>query len=384
MSETAALIVAGGRGTRLGAPVPKQYADLGGRPLIRRTVDAFRDHAAIGAVRVVIGADQADSYARALGDLALPAPVQGGAERQDSVRAGLEALAGQDRPPDKVLIHDAARPFVPADLIDRVLAALESHDAAIPGLALADSVKRVGPDGRIVAAVPRDGLWRAQTPQGFDFQAILAAHRAAAGRALNDDAAVAEAAGIAVHMVEGARETAKVTTQADLDWARRHAAGGAETRLGQGFDVHRLGPGGGVTLCGVPIAWNRSLVGHSDADVAWHALTDALLGAVAAGDIGSHFPPSEPRWKGAASRIFLAEAAAQVAARGGTIAHVDVTIVCEAPKIGPHRAAMRARTAQVLGIEETRVSIKATTTEGLGFTGRGEGIAAQAAATVRL
>lgn len=378
------MIVAGGRGSRLGAPVPKQYADVAGQPLIRRAVRAFLDHPAVGTARVVVGAGQEALCAEALAGLPLPAPVIGGAERQDSVRAGLEALAGDDPPPDTVLIHDAARPFVPAALIDRVLAAATRHKAAIPALAVADSLKRADAHGAVVEAVPREGLWRAQTPQGFDFRAILAAHRAARGRAFSDDAAVAAESGLAAQLVDGAEETAKVTTQADLEWARRHAAGAGETRVGQGVDVHRLGPGDGVTLCGVAIPAPLGLIGHSDADVAWHALTDALMGAVGAGDIGAHFPPSDPRWKGASSDRFLAEAAALVRAAGGAIAHVDVTVVCEVPKIGPHRAAMRARTAEVLEIEAARVSIKATTSEGLGFAGRGEGIAAQAVATVRL
>jgi 2-C-methyl-D-erythritol 4-phosphate cytidylyltransferase/2-C-methyl-D-erythritol 2,4-cyclodiphosphate synthase len=284
-----------------------------------------------------------------------------------------------------VLIHDAARPFVEAPIVDRVLDALERSAGAIAALPLVDTVKRAAPGGtRIEATTSRERLWRAQTPQGFRFAEILAAHRAAAAQDLTDDAAVAEAAGLAVELVAGAEENFKVTTEADLARAERMAGGAMEFRNASGFDVHRFAPGDAVTICGLRIPHDRKLEGHSDADVGLHALTDAILGAIGAGDIGLHFPPSDPQWRGADSAKFLAYAGALVARRGGRIVNLDLTLVCERPKIGPHREAMRARVAAILGIETERVSVKATTTEGLGFTGRGEGIAAQATATVAL
>ncbi len=323
-----------------------------------------------------------DIFAAAVSGLALLPPVPGGAERQDSVRLGLEALVRHD--PARVLIHDAARPFPDPALIDRVLDALDRAPAAIPALPLGDTIKRVA-DGVIRETVDRAQLWRAQTPQGFHFKAILAAHRSSAGQVLTDDAAVAEAAGMAPVVVPGSEDNLKVTAAQDLASAERLlAARTADVRVGQGFDVHPFGPGDHIMVCGVAIPHDAGLVGHSDADVGLHALTDALLGAIGAGDIGMHFPPSEPRWRGAASDRFLEHAAALVRERGGDIAAVDVTIICERPKIAPHRAHMIERIATILPISPARVSVKATTTERLGFTGRGEGIAAQAVATVRL
>ncbi|MGH7090379.1 MAG: bifunctional 2-C-methyl-D-erythritol 4-phosphate cytidylyltransferase/2-C-methyl-D-erythritol 2,4-cyclodiphosphate synthase, partial [Stellaceae bacterium] len=324
----------------------------------------------------------AERYRHAAAGLDLLPPVAGGAARQDSVRLGLESLAGLR--PKRVLIHDAARPFLDSGTIDRVLAALDEAEAAIPALAISDTVKR-GADGRVTETVDRAQLWRAQTPQGFRFDAILAAHRAAAGRNLPDDAAVAERAGLAVRLVPGSEENFKVTTEEDFARAEQViAARLGDVRTGQGFDVHPFGSGDHVWLCGIRLPHERTLVGHSDADAGLHALTDAILGGLGAGDIGLHFPPSDAKWRGAASHLFLAHAAALVRARGGTIAHVDVTIVCESPRIGPYRAAMVARIAEILGLDAARVSVKATTTEGLGFTGRGEGIAASAIATLRL
>jgi 2-C-methyl-D-erythritol 4-phosphate cytidylyltransferase / 2-C-methyl-D-erythritol 2,4-cyclodiphosphate synthase len=386
MAGTVALIVAAGRGSRFGGAGPKQYAPLGGRPLLRHSLERFRGHLGISSVQAVIHTDDQAHYAEAAAGLDLPPPAIGGATRQESVRRGLEHIASQV--PERVLIHDAARPFVDDGMIDRVLAALTSAPGAIAALAITDTLKR-GIDGRVRGTVPRDGLWRAQTPQGFHFAEILAAHRAAVGSStgaeMTDDAAVAERAGLAVALVEGAEENVKITTSEDLIRAERWlAARQDETRVGTGFDVHRFAPGDHVMLCGVRVAHDAGLLGHSDADVGLHALTDAILGAIAAGDIGSHFPPSDARWRGAESAVFLRHAADLVAARGGRIAHVDVTLICERPKVGPHRAAMTARIAQVLEIDAQRVSIKATTTEGLGFTGRGEGIAAQATATIRL
>ncbi len=380
--STVALIVAAGRGRRFGDALPKQYQTLLGRPVLRHTVSAFLRHPAIGAVRVVIGADDAELYREAVGDLGLLEPVRGGAERQDSVRLGLESLAA--RAPERVLIHDAARPLVDGPVIDRALTALDTHDGAIAAVPVTDTVKKT--DGeRIVETVDRTHLWRAQTPQAFRFAAILAAHRAAAGGSLSDDAAVAERAGLAVGVSLGDEVNLKITTQDDLVRAERFLmARLGVPRVGNGFDVHRFGPGDHVMLCGVRVAHGQGLVGHSDADVGLHALTDALLGALGDGDIGQHFSPADPRWRDADSSLFLRDAARRVADRGGRIAHVDVTLICERPKIAPHRAAMVARLAEILGVPPTRVSVKATTTEGLGFTGRAEGIAGQATATVLL
>ena len=310
-------------------------------------------------------------------------PVYGGPTRQASVRNGLEALKAHA--PDRVLIHDAVRPFVTGDVIARVLEALAHAPGAIAAVPLADTLKQAGADRRIAGTLDRSQVWRAQTPQGFRFAEILAAHdaAAAAGIAMTDDAAIAEWAGLPVALVMGAERNRKLTTAEDLAMAD-DARIAPDVRTGQGFDVHRFAPGDHVWLCGVKLAHTHTLQGHSDADVALHALTDALLGAIGAGDIGQHFPDTDPRWKGAPSHLFLEEALRLVRARGGSIGNVDVTILCEAPKIAPHRDAMRRRIAEILGLEEARVCVKATTTEGLGFTGRREGIAALATATVVL
>ena len=384
---TAALIAAGGRGTRAAADLPKQYARLGSSVVLAWTLKAFLGHPAVDIVQVVIGAGDERLYEAAVKgfpqDKLLP-PVKGGATRQASVRNGLAALAA--RSPERVLIHDAARPFVGTDVIDRVLAALVESPGAIAAMPLTDTIKRAATGNRVAATLDRSQLWSAQTPQGFRFPDILEAHeraRAAGRDDLTDDAAVAEWAGLAVTLVPGSAANRKLTTAEDLAMANRVIAG-PEVRTGQGFDVHRLVPGDHVWLGGVRIAHTHGLQGHSDADVALHALTDALLGAIGAGDIGQHFPDTDPRWKGAASHIFLAEAGRLVAARGGSVGNVDVTLLCEAPKIAPHREAMRRRIAEILGIDAARVSVKATTTEGLGFTGRREGIAAMATATVLL
>jgi len=377
-----ALVVAAGRGTRLGGPIPKQYRDLAGAPLLRRSLATLSRHARIDAVRVVCNPADAGLYAAAADGLGLLDPVAGGAERQDSVRAGLESLA--DLSPATVLIHDGARPFVDAGLIDRLIVALDDSPGAIAAVPVADTLWRAQ-DGDAGAIVPREHLWRAQTPQAFRYRDILEAHRRAAGATLTDDAAVLRAAGGSVRLVAASERNFKVTTEDDLARAEREAfLDRADIRVGTGYDVHRLGPGDGVWLCGIKVPHDGALVGHSDADVAIHALVDAILGAIGEGDIGAHFPPSDMRWKGATSDRFLRHAADLVAARGGAIRHADVTVICERPKVGPHRSAMRARLAGILGIDVSRVSVKATTTEGLGFTGRGEGIAAQAAATVAL
>ncbi|MGE5515832.1 MAG: bifunctional 2-C-methyl-D-erythritol 4-phosphate cytidylyltransferase/2-C-methyl-D-erythritol 2,4-cyclodiphosphate synthase [Bacteroidota bacterium] len=381
MAKVVALVVAAGRGRRFGGDLPKQYQDLAGRPVLRHTLAALAVNPQIDAVRAVIHPDDLDLYREAATGLNLLEPVFGGETRQDSVRLGLESLAVLT--PEVVLIHDGARPFVDAGTIGRVVAALAGHPGAIPAVAVADTLKR-GEGGLIGATVERANLWRAQTPQGFRFADILSAHAAVAGEELTDDAAVAERAGLAVALVQGAEDNFKITTTADLERARRAFAGPGETRVGSGYDVHRFAPGTAVWLCGVSVPHDFALEGHSDADVALHAATDAVLGAIAAADIGRHFPPTDPTWRGASSDRFLAHAGGLVAALGGRIVHLDITVICERPKVGPHRAAMQARVADILGVRQDRVSVKATTTEGLGFTGRREGIAAQAVATVWL
>jgi 2-C-methyl-D-erythritol 4-phosphate cytidylyltransferase/2-C-methyl-D-erythritol 2,4-cyclodiphosphate synthase len=374
MANTAVLIVAAGKGERAGRAGPKQYESLAGLPLLRRTVDAF----SAWPVHVVIGPGQESLYRAAMGAKAPPA-LTGGARRQDSVRLGLEALAAD--PPDLVLIHDAARPLVSRQLIERVIAALEAGVAgAVPMLAVADTLRRKEKTDWV--AVPRDELYRAQTPQGFRFAEILKAHRDHAGADATDDVAIAALAGLAVEAVPGEEENLKVTTEKDFALAEKLLGG--EVRSATGYDAHRFTAGDHVWLCGVKISHDRGLEGHSDADAGLHALTDALLGTIAAGDIGQHFPPTDERWRGAASWQFLDHAHRLVKEKGGAVLHCDVTLICERPKIGPHREAMRARIAEILGLDIGRVSVKATTTEGMGFTGRREGLAAQAIATVRL
>ncbi|HRD75779.1 MAG TPA: bifunctional 2-C-methyl-D-erythritol 4-phosphate cytidylyltransferase/2-C-methyl-D-erythritol 2,4-cyclodiphosphate synthase [Hyphomicrobiaceae bacterium] len=386
----AAIILAGGQGTRAG-PVPKQYQPIGGVPLLRRTVAAFLAEPRVEQVAVVCPRVDAARVAAILAgldrDSRLMAPVTGGATRQASGLAGLEALAASVLPPETVLIHDAARPFVTRALLDRIIGGLDRHPAVIPGLAVADTLKIVDAIGRITGTQPRDKLWRAQTPQAFRFAEILVAHRkaATAGRHdFTDDAALAEWAGLPVGIVEGSEANRKLTTAEDLAMADDMLSREGEVRIGQGFDVHAFKPGDHVWLCGVRIPHACALEGHSDADVGLHALTDALLGAIGDGDIGQHFPPSDERWRGAASDQFLADAARRVRERGGVVVNVDVTLLAEAPRIAPHREAMRARVGQILGIGADRVSVKATTTEKLGFVGRKEGLAALAIATVRL
>ncbi len=390
--RTAALIVAAGRGARAGsAEGPKQYRQIVGRPLLVRSLEPFLAHVGIDVVRVVIHDDDAELYRQTVRDIRsakLLPPVTGGPTRQASVLLGLKSLVRGG--PHYVLIHDAARPLISAPVIDRVLMALSRADGAVAAVPLADTLKREGSAHRIASTISRTGLWRAQTPQGFHFDAILAAHsRAAAENALEftDDAAVAEWAGLSVELVEGEERNIKVTTPHDFALARALIEANApelESRTGSGFDVHRFAPGDHVWLCGVRIPHVMRLEGHSDADVALHALTDAILGAIGEGDIGQHFPPSEPKWRGAASRLFLEDAASRVRRRGGYVVNVDITLLCEAPRIGPHREQMINAVASMVGIDSSRVGIKATTTEGLGFTGRREGIAAMASATVMM
>jgi len=378
----AALIVAAGRGTRAGDGIPKQYRPVGGIPILARSLRTFVDHPDVDAVATVIHPDDralCESCCVGLDDL-LPL-IAGGATRQASVLAGLEALSSVQ--PTHVLIHDGARPFADAALISRVVEALKTHDAVLPSLPVTDTLREHA-DGLAGDTVDRSRLIRAQTPQGFAYQAILAAHRDNQTHAFTDDVALAVAAGHKTCLVAGSEDNIKVTAPDDFMRAERFLSASRETRTGSGFDVHRFTDGDHVTLCGVDIPHTQSLLGHSDADVGLHAITDALLGALGEGDIGDHFPPSDPQWKGVASRVFLEHAAKLLVKRGGHIANIDVTLICEAPKIGPHREALRMSVASILNLTLDRISVKATTTEGLGFTGRGEGIAAQAIATVSL
>ena len=390
MSDSvAAILVAAGRGERAGHSTegPKQYRTIGTRAVLAHTLALFKSHPRIETIVLVIHADDRALCERALGEEAARVHlVTGGAERQISVRRGLEFL--RDRAPGIVLIHDAVRPFVDHATIDRVIAAAVSHGGAIPAVPIADTVKRATADLSVAETVPRNGLYGAQTPQGFRFVAIVGAHDAAAasGRSdFTDDASIAEWAGTRVMLVEGAAGNVKLTTREDIAAANerlKERLPVIDVRTGNGYDVHRLVAGDHVTLCGVRIAHDQTLDGHSDADVGLHALTDALLATCGAGDIGDHFPPSDPQWKGAASHIFVEEAVRIVAAKGGRIMNADISLICEAPKIAPHREAMRAAIAGMTGLSMERVSVKATTNETIGFVGRKEGIAAIATASV--
>ncbi|MEJ7927095.1 bifunctional 2-C-methyl-D-erythritol 4-phosphate cytidylyltransferase/2-C-methyl-D-erythritol 2,4-cyclodiphosphate synthase [Sphingobium sp. AN641] len=381
--RTAALLVAAGQGNRAGGDVPKQFRRIGGKPVIAHAVDALAGHGGIDAVYLVVGDGQEAQARAALAGRTIESFVTGGETRRESVLAGLEAIAA-DGGAARVLIHDCARPFLPQRVIDRLLAALDGAGGAIPVLPVADTL--VARAGDLAGAVTdRGALARVQTPQAFGFDAILAVHRGwDSAVEATDDAQMMTVRGHDVMLVEGDEMLGKLTYPADFDAAEARLRGARTTRTGMGYDVHRLEPGEQLWLGGVRIPHDRGLSGHSDADVAIHALVDAILGALAAGDIGSHFPPSDPQWRGAASSLFLEHARALVAARDGTIEHVDLTIICEAPRIGPHRDAMRARIAAIMDVPLDRVSVKATTTERLGFTGRGEGIAAQAIATLSL
>ncbi len=372
----AALLVAAGSGSRFGVETPKQFLMLAGAPVIRHAARALAAHATL-----LQPVGEAGPIAAALDGIPHLPVVAGGATRQASVRAGLEALA--PHAPDVVLVHDAARPVIPEGTIPALLAALESAPGAIPAVPVADTLKRAA-DGRITETVPREGLFRAQTPQAFRFPVLLASHRAAGPAAATDDASLLEAGGLEVAIVPGAEDNIKLTYPEDLMRLERALLPTLLPRVGTGFDVHAFAPARPLVLCGVVIPHDQGLAGHSDADVGVHALCDAIYGALAEGDIGRHFPPSEAAWKDADSARFLVHAAGRIAARGGRLAHADVTLICERPKIAPHVAAMRARLAGLLGVAEGLVSVKATTTERLGFTGRGEGIAAQAVATVLL
>jgi 2-C-methyl-D-erythritol 4-phosphate cytidylyltransferase/2-C-methyl-D-erythritol 2,4-cyclodiphosphate synthase len=390
--ELAIVVVAAGRGSRAGGTIPKQYKNLAGRPLLAHTMGALMRAAPGATILPVIHSDDLDLYQSSAASFeasaGLAQPVFGGTTRQTSVRLGLEALAGQLSKPNIVLIHDAVRLFISDTLVNQAVAAAKTNGAAVPGVRLAETIKEIDADGNVAATLPRTRLRAVQTPQAFRFDLILNAHRSAAAKGileLTDDAAVAEWAGHRVHVFAGEDSNMKVTTSKDLAIAEARLLGDlADIRTGQGYDVHAFGPGAHVWLGGLKIAHDHGLIGHSDADVLTHAITDALLGALADGDIGSHFPPNDPKWRGAASSIFLAAAAAKVRSRGGVIAHIDATLVCERPKMGPHRDAIRASIARTAEIPLDRVAIKATTSEGLGFTGREEGIASLAVATIRL
>jgi 2-C-methyl-D-erythritol 4-phosphate cytidylyltransferase / 2-C-methyl-D-erythritol 2,4-cyclodiphosphate synthase len=385
-SSVAAVIVAAGRGTRAGGDLPKQYRLLAGEPVIRASLSLFSWHGQVGAVQAVIHRDDVASYDAATKGLKLMPPVFGGSTRQASVLAGLEALS--EGSPDIVLVHDAARPFCSSGLVSRAIAACAQTGAAIPGLEVTDTIKRVDSAGLITGTVNRAELRSVQTPQAFAFPALLDAHRkaAAAGRDdFTDDAALVEWAGLRVISFAGEASNTKLTTDEDFSRAEaKRLASLADLRIGSGFDVHTFGDGDHIMLGGIRVPHDRGVVGHSDADVVLHAIVDAILGALADGDIGKHFPPNDMRWKGASSDQFLKFAVQRVTERGGRVAHIDVTVICEAPRVGPHREAMRARIAEIAGIAVERVGMKATTSEKMGFTGRGEGIAAMATATVRL
>jgi len=372
-----ALIVAAGKGERLGGDVPKQFRMLGGKPMLRWAVESFIAHPRIGAVRVVVGAGQRDTASEALAGLPVADLIEGGPERSDSVRNGLEAVGE-----GAVLVHDAARPFCPPEVVDRLLDALQDHDGAVPVLPVADTVAKG--DSFLDEQVDRRNLLRVQTPQAFHIEDLLYAIEEAGLARATDESSVMLAAGLKVAAVEGDPMLDKVTTPADWDRAEALLAARYVSRTGMGYDVHAFEGDGPIMMGGIEVPHSRGLAGHSDADVALHSITDALLGAAGLGDIGEHFPPSDPQWKGASSDLFLSHAAGLIRERDGKIDHVDCTIIAEEPKVGPHRSAMRERIAEILGLTVNQVSIKATTTEGLGFTGRREGIAAQAVASIRM
>ncbi len=372
---TVAIIVAAGRGTRAGGEIPKQWQHLGDRTVAGHAMQTFADHPLIDKLIFVLHPDDLETNlwpSDPAADL-----VTGGKTRRASVLAGLEAAEGQA---DIVLIHDAARPLISPTIIDDVLAALDTHDGAAPAIAVIDTLWH-GANGQVTGMQDRDGLYRAQTPQGFHLAPLLAAHRANTADA-TDDVAVARAAGLDVAIVTGDEENIKITMPGDLARAKKLMGYQMDVRCGNGYDVHRFGPGDHVWLCGMKLPHDRALQGHSDADVGMHAVTDAIYGALGMGDIGQHFPPSDPQWKGAASHIFLEHAVSLAAENGYRISNADCTLVCEYPKIGPHQPAMKSALARIMGLEATRISVKATTSERLGFTGRGEGIAALATVTL--
>jgi 2-C-methyl-D-erythritol 4-phosphate cytidylyltransferase/2-C-methyl-D-erythritol 2,4-cyclodiphosphate synthase len=372
-----ALIVAAGKGERLGGGVPKQYRKIGPKPVLRWAVEALINHPAIKSTRVVIGRGQQEHAEAALAGLDVGQLIEGGAERADSVRAGLEAIDG-----DALLVHDAARPFCPPEVVDRLIAQLEFFEGAAPVLAVGDTLARAS--DRLGDPVDRSGLVRVQTPQAFRLEALKRAYASWSGATPTDETTVLRAAGMDVAAVAGDAVLEKLTTPADFERAEEWLASRMVPRTGMGFDVHAFSGEGPVKLGGIPVPHSRGLAGHSDADVVLHAITDALLGAGGLGDIGEHFPPSDPTWKGVSSNRFLAHAVELLQSKGAIIDHVDCTVIAEEPKVGPHRQAMRDRIADIVGLRPDQVSIKATTTEGLGFTGRREGVAAQAVASIRM
>ncbi len=384
LPRIAAIIVAAGSGTRAGGDVPKQYQPIAGQPVLRHTIWHFVAHPAISSVRVVIHPDNEALYLQATEGLALADPVHGGSTRQDSVRLGLEALRGADQP-DYVLVHDAARPFVTETIISAVINAMQEHDVAIAACPVTDTIKQVDAL-HITDTLDRSRLWAAQTPQGFVFQTLYDLHQRLDGSEFGDDAALAESMGLTVAIVPSSPYNTKLTTAEDMTMASLRLSGSMAPRTGMGFDVHRLikDEARPLMLCGVEVPSMLALEGHSDADVGLHALTDAVLGCIADGDIGMHFSPKDERWKDCDSSHFLQEACRMASEKGGQIQHVDVTLIGEQPKIGPYREAMRIRVAELCALPINAVSIKATTTERLGFTGRGEGLAAQAVASMLL
>ena len=384
MTGCAVLILSGGSGVRFSTRIPKQYFRLGNKTIIRHAIDAFLEHPGIDAIRVVRRPQDKLLYEESVAGISILDPTDGGKTRQDSVRLGLESL--KDIKPKWVLIHDAARPFPNESLITRALNGLTKSHAVVPGLPLLDTIKELEDDRKTIKkTVNRKKLWRAQTPQAFHYKTILNAHRKTSQEEMTDDAAVAEKAGIPVTIVDGHNENIKITTQKDIQQAKKMLNfPDSLTRVGNGFDAHRFGPGNHVVLCGIKINHEQGLEGHSDADVPMHALTDAILGAISAGDIGSHFPPSDKKWQDAPSHQFLRHATKLVQDLKGKILNVDITIICESPKISPHREAMQKKISEIIEIPVSSVSVKATTTEQLGFTGRREGIVAQAITSISI
>ncbi|MDG1995473.1 MAG: bifunctional 2-C-methyl-D-erythritol 4-phosphate cytidylyltransferase/2-C-methyl-D-erythritol 2,4-cyclodiphosphate synthase [Emcibacteraceae bacterium] len=380
--KNAAIIVAAGRGHRVGGEIPKQYLDIGGVPVLKHTVQAFLDNPSIDYIQVIIHPDDHELYENAVGELNLPAPIHGGETRQQSVFNGLEAIA--ELTPEYVYIHDAARPFIDQRIINDLIDAVATSGAVIPALKVTDTIKYMATD-KIDSTLDRNYLYRAQTPQAFRYKAIFMAHRRFEKDDMTDDSAIAEKGGLQVRIIDGSEENFKITTQEDLIKAEKMIGKTyTDVRTGYGVDVHAFEDGDHVILGGIKIPHDKSLKGHSDADVALHAITDAVLGAMALGDIGDHFPPSDDQWKGASSDIFLKHAVELIEKVDGVIAHVDLTIICEKPKIGPHREKIRDRISEIIDLDIARISVKATTTEKLGFTGKGEGIMAQAVVTIRL
>ncbi len=387
--KTIALLVAAGRSERMGGGMPKPYIQFGEESILRRTIRIFAEHPDIDGVRVVIRREHHPYYRKATEDLTIIPCVVGGNSRQESVRLGLESLSHHQ--PERVLVHDVARPFVSHELISRVNDALHKHKAVIPVVAITDTIKRIE-NGKVIETIGRDGAVRVQTPQGFDYQSIVTAHKQANSKNLTDDASVCELAGIDVYTVEGEKDNFKLTNSGDLKYMENNLAINSETRVGIGYDVHALARHEpetpvvqqNIKLCGIRIPFTHYLVGHSDADVGLHAIVDAILGAIGAEDIGAHFPPHDRKWQGADSERFLLHAYELLHSRGGELVNIDVTLICERPKISDYREEMVGHIAKTLKIDANRISIKATTTEKLGFTGRGEGIAAQAIAAVRL